>query len=200
MDKKIKLGFFYVFFSNCIFGQYNTVIKPMPSENLLIDDLKKNELVYRKEKVFVFMNKIERDDRLFVPPQNLSEGKYLAFYNNDTSKLAFENCYNKKGINGFQKQYYINGKQMFLINYKDGKLDGAYIHYSANGQIISVSNYRNGKLHGEELFYLKNGVKETEYNYKNGELSGVSKVWNEKGQLIKEEFYKNGKLKRVKKY
>ncbi len=190
----------FIFSSISVYAQYAVVLYPIQTEDLKIDLNKKKEILYRGEKVNVFDNIIETDGTALTPPESLPDGKYIAFYKNDTSKLAFEVSYLNKKRDGIQKQYYLNRKIKFLENYSKGKKYGLSFHFLTDGEIQEVSNYKNGKLDGISEFYIKNGIKETEREYKNGKLNGVSKIWNARGILIKEEIYKNGKKKKVIEY
>ena len=54
-------------------------------------------------------------------------------------------------------EYYPNGKQKILANYKDGILDGKYIQYHENGKRAAAGYYQSGQKVGIWRYYDESG-------------------------------------------
>ena len=87
----------------------------------------------------------------------------------------------------------VDGKVIWLYNYKDGKLEGLCRDWRENGQLYSEGNYKEGKLEGLKRKWYENGQLQWEENYKDGKLEGLCRDWHENGQLYSEGNYKDGK-------
>ena len=103
----------------------------------------------------------------------------------------------------------VDGKVIWLYNYKDGKLEGLCRHWHENGQLKFEDNFKDGKRDGLCRTWYERwsvGVDEMEFskmvsemvyvelvrgwsvgvvksNYKDGKLEGLCRYWHENGQL-----------------
>lgn len=191
MKRKIRIiiGLFTVLAANCLAQE---VLYPAPTEELHYGS---KEILYRGEKVRVFENSPETDETNLVPTGNLPNGKYVAFFKGDTSKLAYEVNYLNNQKNGVSKEFYLNGNLRLVSNYKNGKLNGSYLsYYRSDGKLKSSSNYKEGKLNGASITYFPSGKKKNETEYKDDMVKRCIREWNEQGELIAETYYKNGRM------
>ena len=165
MNKVIKI-FFLLLISFTLRAQ--TVLSSLPVDTLHFNLSNPKIISYRGEKIFVFDNYIDTN-KIFESPETLIDGKYMAFYFNDTTKPLIEVSYLNMKKNGMQKKYFINGKISSIQNYKNGKGNGKSISYWSNGQLYTDQKYKNGNLYGECSYYDKDGkVYEKTYCKKSG--------------------------------
>lgn len=155
-------------------------------------------MVYRGQKVNVFDNHPNADQLGFVFPKNLTDGRYVAFYKGDTSKIALDATIQNNKLNGTKKEYYLNGNIQYLVDFKNDIIEGRQIFYSPNGSIEYIERRQDGKLNGLLQKYHANGVKKLEVLYKDDKEQGTMLEWNEQGKLIKKTSYKNGTFIKVK--
>jgi len=99
----------------------------------------------------------------------------------------------------------------YLINYKNGILEGTFKSYYKTGRVTEILNYKGGKLHGNTKRFADNGALLDDLNYCNGKLEGIAKYYNVDGELIytgnyandekvgEWEYYENGKKENVNK-
>jgi antitoxin component YwqK of YwqJK toxin-antitoxin module len=134
-------------------------------------------------------------DTVYMPAEVLvikseqPNGKELAVYKDDTSKIAYSCHYYNGFINGVFTTFYKNGSVMEKIIYQKNKKNGEYTLYSPEGKVwikgIYADDIKQGywayKTHN---FYgrYKNGLKNGKwrlyyttysyyvYKYKNGKL------------------------------
>ncbi|MCX6292161.1 MAG: toxin-antitoxin system YwqK family antitoxin [Bacteroidetes bacterium] len=86
-----------------------------------------------------------------------------------------------------------NGVMSKLIEYKEGKLNGASVTFNATGNITSDETYLDDKKNGQRSTYANFGgrLKLLE-NYKGDVLNGVKKMFYDDGKIQEEGSYKNG--------
>lgn len=208
---------FFFIFPFYSFGQ--SVLERAPIEHLKIDTSNLEPLEFRGENVFAFRNYIPNDSSLqLIAPEIMPDGKYVAFYKNDTSKLAVAISYLDGERNGFEKKYFENGQIKQIDNYSLGVLNGQSLSYYKNGNLQADVEYKtgnlvnglyyssDGKLYEETICkkascclskrYEKDKIVETRSKGKKVRIT----VWNLKGELVQKEFYKNGKLVYLKDY
>jgi len=94
---------------------------------------------------------------------------------------------------GWTKAMWGNGQIKFLMQYKDGKMDGLGTRWYENGQKQAEGNYKDGKLDGLWTDWYENGQKELEANWKDDKEEGLWTSWYENGQKESEQNYKEGK-------
>ena len=175
-----------------------SVLDAFPLVYLKIDSNKLAEILFKGEKVFKFENYLDNDSSFeLTPPDHLPMGKYVAFYKNDSSRLALEVTYSNGEKNGTQKEYYLNGNLKVSEDLVNGKRSGKYMYYyrfPAN-QLCRYEEYKNGKLNGDYILYCPNGKKNTVGKGKNGLECGNWLRWDcDDGNLINEWKYKKGKM------
>ena len=115
---------------------------------------------------------------------------------------------------------YINDKNLFWGNWKQGRLDGfgivflitkegqysiSYVGffrrgnlhgfgqlYSCNGEPHYVGEFANGKFHGYGKIYIKGGRMKYDGFFKNGKYEGIGKEYYRHGRLFRFGFFKHG--------
>jgi antitoxin component YwqK of YwqJK toxin-antitoxin module len=95
------------------------------------------------------------------------------------------------------EDWYPNGHQKYIYNYKNGRLEGKYKGFYENGNKRFISKYKNNKLDGKSKYYYKNGNIKCIINHTNGKLEGQSKGWYENGNIEYIENYKNGNIEYI---
>ena len=167
-------------------------------EYLRIDSNNLKTIIFRGENVIKFENVLDNDTTIeLASPNHLPTGKYVAFYNNDSSKLALEVTYYNGEKNGTQKVFFLNGNPKITEDLVNGKRNGKYIYYYhfPGNQIYHYEEYKNGLLNGAYILFCTNGKKNTEGKTKNGLNCGVWARWNcDDGRLIDKWRYKKGKM------
>jgi antitoxin component YwqK of YwqJK toxin-antitoxin module len=91
--------------------------------------------------------------------------------------------------------YYENGQKENEGIFKNGKREGFWTEWYENGQQKIVTNYKtrkNGKEDGHWTGWYENGQKMEEGNFKNGKREGFWTYWDENGQKKLEKHYKDG--------
>lgn len=178
-----------------------TILNPTQGieQHLTIDTTNLKGFPYRGETVFRF--NCANDSALIIAPDNLPDGKYVAYFYNDTSKLAFVITYHGHKKNGMEIAYYPDGKINRKQNYKNGILDGEYDFYYRNAQISLQRNYKNGLEDGYDIGYCENGKKSYESKFKNGFIEGISRAWDcNTGKLKSRQKYHHGRLIKFRDY
>ncbi|MDR2038349.1 MAG: hypothetical protein LBQ60_10550 [Bacteroidales bacterium] len=105
--------------------------------------------------------------------------------------------------------YYPDGEIRRLINYKNGKKQGAAKEFDKNGMVITMFEYHNDYMISREFINRMNekeektGIWRTFYDdgtvkeegiYKDGVPDGTTKMFSEKGRLINERTYREGRI------
>lgn len=159
----------------------------------LIDanNLKQGHWVYRNDVKklpnYAPNQKVEEGDY----KDNLKEGKWLKYYNND--KVKHELTYQNDRPNGHAIFYYRNGNKSEEGIWKNNKWVGSYKYYYESGNIAYDWNYNaSGKREGEQKYYHENGKVMIEGSWDNGKESGTVKEYFENGDIKSEKVYNNG--------
>ena len=124
--------------------------------------------------------------------ENLNEicAKGIHFFNSfDAAYYYIDNI-----KNGIHKEWYENGRQSIICNYKDGKLYGDYKQWTYDGILIINYRYTNDKLDGSYNKWHYNGQQYIICNYKDGLLDGEYIQWYENGEQSKICNYKDGNI------
>ena len=111
----------------------------------------------------------------------------------DGGRDLYLSQYKDGKIHGLNVTYSEDGKKRSEANYKDGKERGLFTSWYENGQKESETNMKNGKEHGLVTGWYENGKKEIEAHYKDGKTHGLYTVWYENGRKRSETNMKNGK-------
>jgi len=72
----------------------------------------------------------------------------IAVFANDTSQVAIEKSFSKKGLSGIYKVYHPNGKLKIRTVYANNRINGEWTYYDENGIILTKGNYVEGIKHG----------------------------------------------------
>ena len=88
----------------------------------------------------------------------------------------------------------VDGKVLWLRNYKDGELDGIHRAWRKNGQLRIERNFKVGKLYGLWRGWYDNGQLRIERNWKDDKQDGLERWWTSNGALIYERNWKDGEL------
>jgi antitoxin component YwqK of YwqJK toxin-antitoxin module len=124
----------------------------------------------------------------------LSDGLYLYFYTEDTTKVLIEIPIKNNKICGNLKHYYLDGKIQYISGYKDDKENGLRRSYYPNGNLNSENHLCNGVPIKYSLYYHENGKLRSKILIKNGLYQGKSIVWDENVKLIRIIWYKKGRM------
>lgn len=96
--------------------------------------------------------------------------------------------------NGLAKGWYHSGEKLLEREFINGKINNHFIQWWPNGNQRYLFQYKNDLYHGTQYIFFPNGQKRQENNYLNGQEEGLQRVWNEKGLLISNYTIKNKKL------
>ena len=192
-----KISFLFLFISSiALFAQDNNVYIPkhLRTDTLLINASNPKILFYRGEKIFVFENYVD-SNKVIIAPEELPNGKYMAFYMNDTTKPEIEISYYQRKKNGSEKRYERGMRLESTKNYKNGKLNEE-LYYGKDGKVYEQTLCKEGK-HCTTTRYENDGsiVKTYEKRKKS-----IIKKWDSTGKLIQKEILKNGKCIMLKSY
>ena len=88
-----------------------------------------------------------------------------------------------KGMNGYAKDYYDNGKLKFEGEYLNGKRNGKAKEFYHNGFLKFEGEYLNDERNGKAKEYYDNGNLIYEGEYLKGKKKGRAKVYNYDGLL-----------------
>jgi antitoxin component YwqK of YwqJK toxin-antitoxin module len=104
----------------------------------------------------------------------------------DGSTKTIEYFKEKDGARELYKveEFYSNGVKKLEGYYAGGEKDGRWSSWYESGGVWSVVNYRQGKMDGAQTVYHNNGEKYFEGNFKAGIRKGTWKFWNEKGEMV----------------
>ncbi len=100
--------------------------------------------------------------------------------------LSFFACSQAKYVKSYNK-IKLEGKDTIKI--------GHWLE-TVNGKDIQIAWYKNGKKNGKVITFYNNGEMSI-INYKNGEKNGVSKFYRTDRIIYKKEFYEKGTKKRT---
>jgi antitoxin component YwqK of YwqJK toxin-antitoxin module len=174
----------------------------------------------RKQKKFAKSQYRSTCDRLFPTLEPLPDGKWVAYFNTDTNRVAmvFHTQYGKKHGEAWlmdqkemivEKGNYRNdekqglwiyhndktGKKIREENYQDGYRDGKSTFYDLSGQLINESGeYKKGLLHGERIVYYPNGKIFSIRQYKEDTLNGLSVYYATDGKEMYKATYTHGAI------
>jgi len=95
---------------------------------------------------------------------------------------------------GFQREYFEDGRLKSEISYKDGRVDGRCRVYYQSGKLKKQVFYRNGIIDGKAFELYENGQFKIEGNYKGGVIDDVNKYYYDNGNLYSFMVYRNGDL------
>jgi len=143
---------------------------------------------YRGENVFLIDTLLVHNQ--IVLPMTIQDGRYLAFYGNDTSRIAFDYEYTGAKPNGHAFRYYKSGQLSYQAEFKNGELNGKVSSYFSNGQLSYQRFYLNGELTGKYLVYYNDGQPKSETEYRNGNPVYL-REWDCNGKLTYDHVYKD---------
>lgn len=96
--------------------------------------------------------------------------------------------------NGSVEAKYTNGKTAFIINFKNGEMNGAYKEFFDDGSPSRDSKYTDDYLEGERKTWYRNGKLRSVENYTFNDYNGLTTLYNENGTLKAELNYKHDNL------
>lgn len=192
MNKYIAI-FLYLFCVQKVFSQNYFVPAGTPAAEVKITKETTKQLIYRKDTVLMIDYKtIDFKNTYSLNfPTKAADGKYVLFYENDTSKIYASISYFKGLKNGAYTKYYSNSTVEYYINYFIGKLNGEYKHYNSNGKLEFSDYYIDDKQYGEHISYNDDGTINYIAHYKSGKPHGIFKEWKK---------YLNGRKEYTEKY
>ena len=132
-----------------------------------------------------------RKEREINHVQNLLQGIYILFEDNEQNDTIEFHTYKNNLMDGPQKYYYEHSQIAKLVYYKAGLLDGPHITYADSGKIEMRLNYKQGKKDGKWIYYYESGKEAHIENWSSGLKNGEFKTVDEKGMILQQAFYKN---------
>ena len=119
---------------------------------------------------------------------------------NGTFKTTSHDCTIEGTVNNGKKvgtwmEYYISNTYLpkRIINYVDGKRNGAYIEIDKTGSLTKKAEYKNDVLDGQVSEWYRGGRLSKLNTYKDGKLDGTQILCYEKGGNLEVSEYKNDK-------
>jgi antitoxin component YwqK of YwqJK toxin-antitoxin module len=98
------------------------------------------------------------------------------------------------GRNGVREEFYPSTNVLKKsIEYKDGKMTGAYFEYYPNGKIKTEATLANNKYNGLVKKFYDTGALRLEESYVNAKRNGWSKMYRKDGKLQTEILYNDDK-------
>lgn len=96
--------------------------------------------------------------------------------------------------NGTWTEYHPNMElPHYIIQYKDGKINGLYIEIDRQAYIVKKAEYKDDHLDGVVYEWFRGGRLSKKQEYKAGQLDGKSAIYYDNGFLQEESEYKEGK-------
>lgn len=195
---KFILSFFYIFFitSAIVFAQYEGAVTPLhlPKDTLFVNKSNAKTVYYHNETVFVFDNYYDGTKNI-IAPDEMNDGKYIAFFKNDTTKPKMEVSYYNRKKHGMLKKYNDDGSLYYIENYRNGIFIGKTT-YMSNEKIKEIVKC-NDKSHNCVSTRYDAGSS-TKIVYKKNKT--IIKIFNLNGEIIGKQITKDGKIIRDKKY
>lgn len=112
------------------------------------------------------------------------------FYKNGGIKT--ESVYNRNGLkDGIEREYYENGVLKIICCYKNDTLEGFYKDFHINGATASITIFKKGLQHGPIMTYSENGILLQYHNYFFGKKNGLSYLFYNNGNLRSVSFAKH---------
>ena len=170
------------------FGQCEQVLDGVYIKPAKVNKANIKVFNYRGEKVFLIDTLI--DYYHIVLPKPIQDGRYLAFYDNDTANIAYDYGYKSGKTNGQCFLYFKSGQVNYSAEFSNGEFDGNVIFYFSSGQISSQGFYVKGKSNGKYLTYYNDGKKKSESDFKNGKQVYL-REWDCEGKLTYDHVYKD---------
>ena len=132
-----------------------------------------------------------RKEREINHVNNLLQGTYILFDDNETNDTIELHTYKNNLMDGVQKFYYLDSKLGKMVYYKAGLQDGPHITYTDSGKVEMRLNYKQGKKDGKWTYYYESGKEAHVENWSNGLKNGEFKTVDEKGMILQQSFFKN---------
>ena len=144
------------------YGQSNIYSKATSPDSVIINEKNNNPIRVglKGDSSYVFSYKFDKEFGDVTLPDSLMNGQWIAYFKDDTSKIAL--CVEYKKHKPYKvKVYFFNGNLKELYYLKDNLINGIFKIFWADGKIYAIFKYKNGKL------LLNNGI-----------------FWDEKGEKI----------------
>ncbi len=147
----------------------------------------------KKQGTFIYMDEYGRKRGTYQYVDDKLEGEAIL---NDIEGVIDEKAmYINDEKNGRNVGINSKGEETWVINFKDGKLDGDYSYIYALGGVNCKEPYIDGKLIGEVNCNYANGQKRATILYnENEERDGIVTYYGLNGEKSYEYTYKNGKI------
>jgi len=178
--KNILLISFLIFIPSTIYCQYVKEVFKNQKLTVAIDSIK--TFISTQ---YISPTLIDGEDTFIILPDTLPDGLWLAYFKDDTSKIACKYEFKNRVRNGKSELFWKNGIVKEMISYTDGKKDGRYISYYGNGQIKDEAFYIKGQQHGLWIRYYENGIQQLVVNYNFDTELSPSLFWDQNGIQIK---------------
>ncbi|MCK8523489.1 hypothetical protein M0D21_18040 [Aquimarina sp. D1M17] len=128
------------------------------------------------------------------------DGKWISFFEEDSSKVASIFEVKNGKLNGKSTQFYFNGGKQSEYEFLDGEQNGYERYWNKKGILVleyqhkykDYLNFQSSVRNGEWKDWNDNGTLIRIRNFQDDELHGRQLKFLENGQLEKEEFYIKG--------
>lgn len=131
------------------------------------DTITYKNFVLKGENYKIFKTLVNSGYTELIFPQILKDGKWIAFFKEDSTKIASIVNYENNALSGWATTFYFNGIPKKKYKYRNGQINGVYYSYCPNGQKNSRIKYKNGVL-----------------------IEKASKVWDAEGKSYDKYFQK----------
>jgi len=144
------------------------------------------------QKLKVFYPNVDYFDK--VHGVKIRDGEETKYFNDNWSACSKEGAkyyrivnYANGKINGAVRDYYISGKLQMEGNYsgyyaEDGFQNGLFTWYYENEKKSEEVNYTNGSRNGKCTTWFVNGLMNEQVKYLNGKKEGCDFIWDETGE------------------
>ncbi len=131
---------------------------------------------------------------LITLPENLPDGEFVGYYDQENTKKMFEGNVMNGKPDGVWRSYYESGNIESSVTYTDGIPDGiAYFYYDVAANTLRAEvNYVEGKIDGTYKEYYDNGARKATILYDEGLENGDVEFYYRTGDIKIEGKYKNG--------
>ncbi|MBM3160480.1 MAG: toxin-antitoxin system YwqK family antitoxin [Bacteroidetes bacterium] len=137
----------------------------------------------------VFYDSTGRKEREITHSNNVVNGRYILFENNEKSDtISLENYKNGKQ-DGIQLEFYENSKRAKVVNYRNGLLHGSHQMFDENGRIELNFFYKNGQKHGKWNIFYPDGKEARVEEWSEGLKNGEFKTYDVFGKIISQASY-----------
>ena len=147
--------------------------------------------VGKKDSVWRFYNYLGNLEKKIVYKNDLLDGEYLVYYEDQLINTSGTYKYGKKI--GEWIWNFSSGKTEMIGSFEEDLQQGKWTYYYPSGEVSYTANFDQSKKVGEWIYYFKDGKEEKKGTYSNDLKHGLWETWYEDGSTLMSGNYKNGK-------